>query len=728
MLQLILRKVRSHVPTLKRYCLVLTLFIVLTVVMTYPLAIEITSLLPGSIDIFSYLWIFWYTTQFTPHILDVNSIFYTNYVFYPDGVPVIAFFSTYNQVLFNLMAPLLGVVVTSNILYLSSFILSGFGAYLLCKHITREDISAIVAGIIFAFCPYHFDHALVGHMGAMTMQWIPFCVLFLLKTFEDRKIIDTVLAAVFFILVAMSDQQYTVFTGIFLALLVGYQWIIRRSLRFDRRDIGLLALFSILSLLVIVPLNYGNIMAALSSSNYLKPGSGEAAFYSADLLNFLIPSVNHPIIGDFVNNVYYNNAAGDKNTWEGTVFIGFSTLALVMYGAIKERTIDRWFWMGSAAFFALLSLGPILHVHGQTAFFGHEIPLPFSLLAQIVPGLSNTRTPGRFEVITALSIAVLAGIGLAQLRRDLAARQIGESAKGKLKVIVPALFTMLILFEYLAVPFATTSAAVPDFYNSLAKEPGDFAVIEIPATVNYTTGIMVEYYQTVHNKKMVGGQLPRMPETSRDFELNTPVVYDLTYMTTYEDVFRQDSRKIGASILSEYEIRYIIIHKKAMSQDKLSVIQNTINKTDVASKTVFSDDDMTVYKVKVDSEPFVKLGHHWSFVENRSETYGCWMSNNGTIEIYPYNSTHASLSFTATSFIEPRELYIYADGQQMGKYEVPPTGMPITIDLNLSGQRKKELLLYTPDEARRPCDYPVLNTTDDRLISIDISRCSIKFD
>ena len=48
---------------------------------------------------------------------------------------------------------------------------------------------------------------------------------------------------------------------------------------------------------------------------------------------------------------------------------------------------------------------------------------------------------------------------------------------------------------------------------------------------------------------MVGGQVARAPRMPCDFELNTPLVNQLTYMTPSNDIFEQNVTEIGNFVL-----------------------------------------------------------------------------------------------------------------------------------------------------------------------------------
>jgi len=52
-------------------------------------------------------------------------------------------------------------ILVYNVLYLSTFVLSGLGMYLFVRALTGRDLAAFVAGALFAFAPYRMGSAFV---------------------------------------------------------------------------------------------------------------------------------------------------------------------------------------------------------------------------------------------------------------------------------------------------------------------------------------------------------------------------------------------------------------------------------------------------------------------------------------------------------------------------------------------------------------------------------------
>ncbi|HII91285.1 MAG TPA: hypothetical protein HA262_03720, partial [Methanosarcina sp.] len=207
--------------SLKEHASVLILYTLLTSILTYPVVFNIRNHIPGDGDAFQWIRILWYmpVAIFNPGLTKLTHDYL---IFYPDGIPASPFQSAFNQILSYILSSIMEIHVVYTILWLFSFIFGAYGAYLLVRYLTNDRTSSFIAGIVFAFSPYHFVHAL-GHFGATSIEWIPFCALYLMKMFKEGGVRNSFFAGIFFILVAMSDLQYMVFMGIFVMLLFTYE-------------------------------------------------------------------------------------------------------------------------------------------------------------------------------------------------------------------------------------------------------------------------------------------------------------------------------------------------------------------------------------------------------------------------------------------------------------------------------------------------------------------------
>ncbi|MCK4314183.1 MAG: hypothetical protein KAX24_00290, partial [Anaerolineae bacterium] len=136
-----------------RHLAVLGLFVGLTLVITYPLPLRMSQVLAGE-DIDAYInpWVDWWTH----HVLATpgESLYYTDYLFYPDGVSLVLHsFSHTNTAVSLALQPWIGQPAAYNVTILLAYLLSAFGMYLLVEYLTASTVAGIVSGVVFAFNP-----------------------------------------------------------------------------------------------------------------------------------------------------------------------------------------------------------------------------------------------------------------------------------------------------------------------------------------------------------------------------------------------------------------------------------------------------------------------------------------------------------------------------------------------------------------------------------------------
>ena len=160
----------------------------LTLVMTYPLIRRFTSAIPGDgFDGWQNYWNLWWVRQAL--LVEHTHPWFTDMLYAPVGVSLL--FHTLN--LFNGLTTLplqlaWGLFPAYNSAVLFSFAMSGLGAYLLARYVLgphSSRLAAFAAGIIFTFSPFHIAH-LLGHMQVISMEWMPFFALYLLRTVESE--------------------------------------------------------------------------------------------------------------------------------------------------------------------------------------------------------------------------------------------------------------------------------------------------------------------------------------------------------------------------------------------------------------------------------------------------------------------------------------------------------------------------------------------------------------
>jgi len=608
---------RSSQPEVLRRWAVLGLLAVLAVILSWPLVAHFSSRLPGTatwaFDESTFAWNIWY---FKHALLDLHtSPLHTELIWYPLGIDLILY--TYNffnalialplQVAFNLP-------FASNATLLLATILSGFGAYLLAYYVLRTaytpsrnalpapsdpqspsadivlHLAALVAGIAYAFASNRSVYAALGHYDMVTTQWLPFYTLYLLKMLREPRWKNPVMAGLFFALAALAEMIFASFLVLLTLIVLATLW---RALQQRWAALGRLALAGLVALVAwspaLVPIAREFILG-----DYALEGWGESVKLSADLVGLVTPTALNPLARALGLACPPGSTGGDcwvaalraVETGEGpfsdinTVFLGWATLGLALLGAwTGRRRLRAWSW--SALVFGILCLGPLLQINGRYRFSldnllpeGITFPLPFALL-HFIPFVNANRAPNRNSVILMLALAVLAGYGACWLLSKVAGEQ-KESGRSTVPYIpaYPGLvclstlvLVVLIILEHLAIPLPTTDARVPYIYRQIAAEPGEFAVMQLPLGWRNSFGVLgseqtqLQYFQTVHGKPMLGGNISRAPAFKMEYFRRIPLFRALTELEMYREVPPEvdaAARAQAAALMALYNVRYLI--------------------------------------------------------------------------------------------------------------------------------------------------------------------------
>ncbi|MBI5877388.1 MAG: hypothetical protein HZB53_07040 [Chloroflexi bacterium] len=588
----------------RRHAAVLGGYLALALLLTWPTAANFASAIPGDgFDGLQNYWNLWWVRR---ALLDLQtSPFFTTELFYPTGASLL--FHTLNILngLWALPVQLLGgLVVAYNTVVIATFVLCGYGAYLLARDTLRRasidsaalDRAAFLAGFIFAFAPVRMAH-LLGHMQVLSSEWLPFFALAFLRMERRPEPLGrrAILPALFLALNALCDWYFALYALIFAGLVVAWRWGVlwRTHYRTLRRYLSPLldaaatvGLFALLLSPLLAPM-----LREASTASYLRPPFDETIMLSADLLAFVTPSEFHPLWGEAARTIadQFTSSASER-----TVFAGYTVLALAALGIWRLRSRRVAFWLAAAVAFFLLALGPVLHILGVVPV---DLPLPYAWLYALVPLVRITRSVSRYDIMLMLALGQLAAAGFVAV--PALARRGGF-----------ALALGLIAFEFLAAPYPQWPIETPAFYAQIAQEQGAFALLELPINWDRPDPLV---YQTVHARPLITAYTSRANPLSIAEKM--PVLNRLR--TLEPDILVYDARAIGLSVLSDLGVRYVINHPLTMGEgDERTVTNQTLRDLFGARTPLVNEPNLAVYRVEPPSphQPYVALGDGWGDV------------------------------------------------------------------------------------------------------------------
>ena len=573
------------------HALAILAYLLLALALTWPLAAHFDSHVPGNgADDPALTWNLWWVSH---ALLDLKtSPFACDYLFHPLGINL----AFYTLTLLNglLSIPLqatVGLIPASNILLLSSFVLSGYGAFLLVLYLLRQENGdteeqksngratyvAFIAGLLYAFTSSKLFYAALGQWNIASSQWIPFYVLYLFKMADHpRQWRYACLAALFLLFQAYAELTFAAFLVLFTLLWVAWRLITDRR---AWRVLAPLALTGLLSAAGLAPVLVAMIPDMLAEGDILTVGGGFADVFSADLLGFLIPTLHHPFFGSLVERFSFDHTVGQH------LYPGYLAMASAFVGVVwgwRRRSVQ--FWLLSALVFWLLTLGPSLRIDGHDT----GLPLPFDLLAQL-PFFKGNRYPSRYSVMLALNLAVLAGFGLAAILSWIARKRPSTTAVTRLlRPALLLLFTALLLFEHLSIPLPLSDMRVPPLYQAIANTPGDWTLLDVPVAWrngSRVTGtldpiIMFEqYYQTVHRKRLLSGNTSRNPPLKIQYFTEAPILNTLIALETGHEVdpaVIERDQVLAPAVLRFFNVHAILVHPDQAGVDTVSYIETAL--------------------------------------------------------------------------------------------------------------------------------------------------------
>ena len=458
------------------------------------------------------------------------------------------------------------VLLSYNLLFLATFVLSGLGVFLLVRDLTDHTGAAFLAGVLFAFAPYRVEQ--LSHVQVLSSQWMPFALLGLHRFARSGRWPPLLLGSLALLAQGLSCGYYLLFFSPLAAAFAAFEMFRQRR---EQAAWGRLAaagaVMFALALLFLLP------YAELRASTGLRRERAEVERFSADVFAYLtapeeihawgdvmrafpgpegqlFPGLAAPLGAALALWVAAGAGPGARASPRGLpmvarlagAWLGLQALAVVLIvtgGAsaigdvvpvlkirslphalvsascaavvlcVTSRDVRGWLrgFAGShTGFFALAAITAAILSCGPTLrSFGRPLlEGPYALLYDFVPGFDGVRVPARFAMVVMLCLAVLAGFGAARLRMR-AVITLGILA------LLESTAAPLVVNDVWSDPtlhrpparLAIGAAAAP-IYRRAATLPRSSVLIEFPfASEPYELRYM--FHQPVHGLPLVNG-------------------------------------------------------------------------------------------------------------------------------------------------------------------------------------------------------------------------------
>jgi hypothetical protein len=452
-------------------------FLLLTAWFTYPQIVALDRVVPHQDPMFSTWRLAWIGHQLPRaplNLLDAN-------ILHPARRT--AAFSDAAPLLGVMAAPMiwLGVpaVVAYNVMLLASFVAAALGAFLLVRELTGSNAAGFVAGIVFGFSPFRFEHYM--HLEIVWSCWIPLTLWALHRTIATGRWTFGLLTGL-----ALAAQVFScVYLAMFLAtwlVLIGVLLLLFGVLDPRTQVFRALVTGAILCGAIVAP--YAR--AYMDSSRVVGMRSAEETRdYSAQPHNYLSSPAGNRLYG-------WTRPRWGVN--EKQLFPGVTAVLLALIGVwplSKTRIV-----YAIATLFALdLSMG----------FNG----LTYAALWNAIPIFHGLRVPARAATLVQLGLAILGGYAIARFMERPRSQDGANGARARRGVMVTILAGALAIAEYTNRPLHLVPLPTrPAVLQKWLAEQQDVVLVELPVPrADRLPGEdpRYQFLSTFHWQRMVNG-------------------------------------------------------------------------------------------------------------------------------------------------------------------------------------------------------------------------------
>jgi hypothetical protein len=633
---------------------VVVLYTLLSLLATWPLALHVSTHFPGIVgelsqDVWQHAWNVWWVREALLHRF--TNPYTTDMLFYPQGASL--YLHSLNLPLGIVgipFLPLIGMVATYNLLTLMVLIGAAYGTFLLARHLTRHDPSAMVAGVVVLCAPQRLMELRGAQLATLADYGVPFALLTVLLALERRTWKMTTLAAVAMLITGLSKWYHLFHVLIVIAIIAVWRGIEawrRGEYPSLKADAVTWARMGGITTLIHLPFVIPAAIETITSSYARK--SDELVF-QADLLS-LLPR--------WEGGVWQHMPL---NWWEPTWLFGIIPFVLAIAGVVVARK-QAALWATIAAIFLLLSLGPTLIVGGHDT----GIPLPYALFRH-VPMLDTFRAPVRMNAVTAMMMGVLVAMALAHWLRSTSPRRLWGWGW-------PLVVAGLIVVEAIRLPFPLIDGRVSPLYDQLAQEAGEWSVLEYPLS-RFDRDRLEMYAQTYHHHAILTGLISRsVPAIPQE---GMPPLMAIQRGDTRPDIVTLSPAQ-QTQLLQALRVRYVVIRRHALSPTRATTIHRASEEVFGELTSVYSDTMLTAYRIeemaawlddhegqdaRADLPLFVGLRSRWEALEESEYGTYRWMTDDGAT-LWAYAPTTQRVLFDTLLYSLPgdRSLELWLNGE-----------------------------------------------------------------
>ena len=606
---------------------------------SWPLPLRLDSALTGtpSGDTGVYVWNLW---TFHHELSHGHSPFFAREILsLRTPVPLTLHnYTTFANLVAYPLIPIFGVTTTFNLIYLVSSVFTAYAMFLLARQVTRSTGASWLAGVLFGFSPTLIARG-TGHFSLVQAAAIPIFLLLIRRLEQGVSVFHAALAGATLAWAYLCDPYYAVYalllgcvysvathsriewlrlsprvarlrwrldiftvvlftvslmillsgggvftlagqrvsmtTGYTPMLVVAILVVVRVALTVRARWVGPRIPYPLISPRVVGPTLVACVVPLLPLLDAMRAGEADASWLwpkvfwrssppGVDAIAFVLPNPNHALFGEWSARWL---ASRPNGFGENVASMSFVALITIVTAYLFYRFRRGHIWLLICAAFAWLSLGPFMTIGG---FHTHMLT-PWGLL-RYVPIIGGARMPARFVIVVLLAFAMLFAMALKRITAPHRSR----------RQLILAVVGVALLFELSPYPRRLYDATIPTIYQTIANDPREIRVLEIPAGIrdglsthgNFSAA--AQYYQTLHKKRLIGGYLSRVP----DAEIRATrrrVVYGSLIRLSEGDALTSDelrrAKRRAPGFVERARIGWIVIDLHRTSPDLIAFVE-----------------------------------------------------------------------------------------------------------------------------------------------------------
>jgi len=397
-------------------------------------------------------------------------------------------------------------------------------------------------------------------------------------------------AGIFIVLVtiqAWSEHHYLLWYVIFSVWYLVYERKRVKHWLIDKKGWIYLGVIAVVLMLSVGLPYWPTIKMAVASDNQLVLGREQVLRFSADPFAYVMPASFHSIWGGVADGLFGQNFS--NNIEESSLYIGLTTLLIVVFFSHQVRLRQKKFWLGVVGIFFVISLGPRLVLLGNNT----GVPLPYEILDGW-PIFSAVRTVARAAVMVNVAMVVLLALALrTQLKR----------------MISVVALSVLIVTEFLFLPTPIQSAHLGQVYEEISKTKGE-RVVEIPAATNYVVASKSLAGSRLHNKTVVNNIALERAEGAGAYDeiRSMPGIRQLLYLRTghiiegRDEWLYQDMAETTADTLNWLDVGAIVIHPDSLTAKQEVAVIHLLEKRMGLERRTVEDSWLYEWREEIESD------------------------------------------------------------------------------------------------------------------------------